>query len=68
MKVVCAWCGKLIRDGLEPISHGICPVCVESELRNHNSMHGLPPEQTPPAVPRNKPWLRETPEEVRIVY
>lgn len=28
MKVVCAWCGKLLKDDAErPISHGICDAC-----------------------------------------
>jgi len=29
MKLVCAWCQKVIRDGPEePVSHGICPECA----------------------------------------
>jgi hypothetical protein len=28
MKVVCAWCTTVIRDGVAPISHGICAPCV----------------------------------------
>ena len=27
MRVVCAWCGCELRDGSEPVSHGICPSC-----------------------------------------
>lgn len=27
MKVICAWCGFLIRDGGLPISHGLCLPC-----------------------------------------
>jgi len=30
---ICAWCGILLRDGTTPISHGICPVCLEA-VRN----------------------------------
>jgi hypothetical protein len=26
-KVVCAWCRKTIRDGSEPVTHGICEGC-----------------------------------------
>jgi uncharacterized CHY-type Zn-finger protein len=26
-KVVCAWCKKVLSEGREPISHGICPEC-----------------------------------------
>lgn len=31
-KVVCAWCGKLLKDGKEPISHGICEPCAKKVL------------------------------------
>jgi len=27
-KVICAWCGKVIRIGKEPASHGICKECA----------------------------------------
>jgi len=27
LKVICAWCGKILREGAEPASHGICPEC-----------------------------------------
>lgn len=26
-KAVCAWCGKVVRDGKEPITHTICKDC-----------------------------------------
>ena len=29
-KVVCSWCQRLMRDGVEPISHGICPACEKT--------------------------------------
>src|SRR6266436_2226879 len=33
LKVVCAWCGLCLRNGPPtPISHGICPKCLEQEL------------------------------------
>ena len=28
LKVVCAWCGKTMHDGVEPVSHGICRSCL----------------------------------------
>ena len=31
-QVVCAWCSKVIKDGTEPASHGICGACLELEL------------------------------------
>ena len=33
MKVVCSWCTKVMRGGLEPVSHGICVVCIEKMER-----------------------------------
>lgn len=27
IKVICAWCRVVLRDGNLPISHGICPTC-----------------------------------------
>lgn len=27
MRTVCAWCQKVMREGPEPTSHGICKVC-----------------------------------------
>jgi hypothetical protein len=27
LKVICAWCGKTMKEGSEPASHGICPDC-----------------------------------------
>jgi predicted RNA-binding Zn-ribbon protein involved in translation (DUF1610 family) len=29
MKSVCAWCGKVIREGDGEVSHGMCPKCQE---------------------------------------
>ncbi len=37
-KVLCAWCGGLMRDGCLPISHGLCADCAvrfeEGRLRD----------------------------------
>ncbi len=33
MKLVCAWCKKIIKDGPpEPVSHGICDTCKDKVL------------------------------------
>lgn len=32
MKLLCAWCGVLMRDGTEPVSHGCCPKCIHLML------------------------------------
>jgi len=29
LKVECSWCRVVMRDGVEPVSHGICEDCVE---------------------------------------
>lgn len=33
LKLVCAWCGCIMRDGDEPTSHGICPDCLVQERK-----------------------------------
>jgi exosome complex RNA-binding protein Csl4 len=33
MKVICAYCKKVILDGHESTSHGICPKCLKREIR-----------------------------------
>ncbi len=30
VKLICAWCGAIIKDGPGPISHGICDPCAAS--------------------------------------
>ena len=32
MKVVCTWCGKTIKPGTPPISHGMCDDCKRRVL------------------------------------
>lgn len=31
LRMECSWCGALIRDGVEPTSHGICQPCADRE-------------------------------------
>lgn len=31
LRVVCGWCPAVIREGVEPVSHGICPTCSDRE-------------------------------------
>ena len=28
-KIICAWCGKVMKEGEEPVSHGICKECAK---------------------------------------
>jgi len=32
IKLICAWCGKIMREGEDPPSHGICEPCKEKFL------------------------------------
>jgi hypothetical protein len=32
LRKICAWCNGMIREGVEPTSHGICPGCAEKEM------------------------------------
>ena len=31
---VCAWCNKVMREGTEPATHGMCPKCLEEQMRS----------------------------------
>ena len=44
LKEICAWCSFVIKEGVEPASHGICEPClltqmeaVETEQKSQNS-------------------------------
>jgi hypothetical protein len=28
-RIDCSWCQCVMSDGVEPISHGVCPACLE---------------------------------------
>lgn len=30
VRVECAWCGEIMREGVDPVSHGICDPCKET--------------------------------------
>lgn len=36
MRLVCAWCKAVMREGEEPVSHGICPACLETAERQYS--------------------------------
>jgi hypothetical protein len=37
MRLVCAWCKAVMREGPpEPVSHGICPACLETAERQYS--------------------------------
>ena len=31
MRLQCAWCLTVMREGDEPVSHGLCPACLKVE-------------------------------------
>ena len=37
-KIVCGYCGKVMQEGCEPISHGACDECVEKESKELDEM------------------------------
>lgn len=44
MKVICAWCKKVLSDnGVDDnvISHGCCDDCIESVLRTNNDANEM---------------------------
>ncbi len=49
MKVVCAWCRKVMKDGPDnPVSHGICEACLKKQkgvLRRFNPPVGYKREE-----------------------
>ena len=56
MKIICAWCKKVLKDGLDnQISHGICNDCKANqmaelkELRRRTSRPGAYPGRGAPA-------------------
>jgi hypothetical protein len=44
---ICAWCNKLISEGTEPISHGICPACTEREMAKYLGAKSIEREEDP---------------------
>jgi hypothetical protein len=41
---ICAWCKTEISLGEYPVTHGICPACVEKEMRRYLGGIGIPEE------------------------
>jgi len=33
LRKVCAWCHTIMKEGVDPATHGICPACQEKEMR-----------------------------------
>jgi hypothetical protein len=64
MKVVCAWCGKLIRGESEPTSHGICPLCEEKEFQSFGFKPGCSDQEALGNSSTNNPSAREGSEEL----
>ena len=40
MKRICAWCNKVMQDGVEPATHGICQPCGKKVMENYERRRG----------------------------
>lgn len=49
IKSICAWCSRVLRDGIEPVTHGICDSCI-------CKLCGIPLEDL---AARRKEWAAE---------
>ena len=58
MTVLCAWCGKVLKSGSDPVSHGICDDCswsVERKLLSDMQRVQVAPRRRRPAVAASIP-------------
>ncbi len=39
MKIICAWCGRLIRQGPLPASHAMCQECFDVQIAELDAYH-----------------------------
>jgi predicted RNA-binding Zn-ribbon protein involved in translation (DUF1610 family) len=44
---ICAWCNKVIREGTEPATHGMCPKCLEEQMHSLEEQESHPQSETP---------------------
>lgn len=61
MKVVCAWCGVVLAEGDEPVSHGLCQPCkanLEGEIDEVPNTPGVLLGRGNATEPRNKAQAR----------
>jgi hypothetical protein len=59
VKRICAWCNRMMQNGTEPVTHGICTPCGKRVMENYerwavrsSSAEGAP--NVPHAVPTPK--------------
>lgn len=50
MKVVCAWCNKVITEGEGDVSHGICNDCLKIELQKLNELENTDEKSKVPGM------------------
>ncbi|MEI9479163.1 MAG: hypothetical protein WCO26_21675 [Deltaproteobacteria bacterium] len=59
VKKICAWCNRMMQNGTEPATHGICRPCGKKVMENHDrwtvrssSVAGTPktPREIPPLI------------------
>ena len=41
-RVLCAWCNRILREGIAPASHGICPACLDGFRADFDTLPGEP--------------------------
>ena len=41
-RVLCAWCNRILREGIAPASHGICPACLDGFRADFDALPGEP--------------------------
>ena len=49
LRKTCAWCKGMIRDWVEPTSHGICADCAEKEMTSFLGAGSFMKEENPPS-------------------
>ncbi len=42
MKIVCAWCERILEDGPPPVSHGMCTSCYARQMNEVRKMRERP--------------------------
>lgn len=59
IKKICAWCNRMMKDGTEPVTHGICTPCGKRVLENFERWAVRSPSVTgAPTIPNGVPTLK----------
>ncbi len=55
-RVICSWCNRIIKEGVEPVTHGICPKCADVVMEEIDEEEGEDNEDQ-----RKKTFVSEQP-------